>query len=140
MSSLTLSKMVGSNEVALLADALAAGHQLGALLLAELDVVEDLVELLLRDLGALLGLGIERVADHAALGLFGQPLDEFVVDLLLDEQPAAGRAALAAVEVDGVERSVDGGIQIGVGEDDVGALAAQLERRALRACRRRPSE
>ena len=81
---------------------------LAPLLLAELDVVEDLVELLLRDLRALLGLRIERVADDAALGLLGQPLDEFVVDLVLDEQPAAGRAALAAVEVDGVERAGDG--------------------------------
>ena len=47
--------------------------------------------------------------------------------LRLDEQPAAGRAALAAVEVDGVERARDGRVEIGVGEDDVGALAAQLE-------------
>ena len=42
------------------------------------------------------------------LGLLGQAFDELVVDLLLDEQPAAGRAALAAVEVDGVEGAVDG--------------------------------
>ena len=103
----------------------------GALLLAQLDVVEDLVELLLGDLGALLGLGVERVADDAALGLLGEPLDELLVDLRLDEQPAAGRAALAAVEVDGVEGAGDGGVHVGVGEDDVGALAAQLEGGAL---------
>ena len=79
----------------------------------------------------MLGLGIERVADHAALGLLGEPFDELVVDLGLDEEPAAGRAALAAVEVDGVEGPVDGRVHVGVGEDDVGALAAQLEGRAL---------
>ena len=101
------------------------------LLLAELDVAEDLVELLLRHLRALLGGRIERVADLALLGLLGQPLDEFLVDLLLDEQPAAGGAALAAVEVDGVEGAGDGLLHVGVGEDDVGALAAQLERGAL---------
>ena len=66
MSSLTLSKIVGSTKKPLLADALAAGHERGALLLAQLDVVEDLVELLLRDLRPLLGLGVERVADLAA--------------------------------------------------------------------------
>ena len=49
----------------------------------------------------------------------------------LDEQPAAGRAALAAVEVDGVEGALDGRVQVGVGEDDVGALAAELEGRPL---------
>ncbi len=42
------------------------------------------------------------------LALLGQALDELLVDLLLDEQPAAGGAALAAVEVDGVERAGDG--------------------------------
>ena len=108
MSSLTLSKIVGSTKKPLVADALAAGDELGPLLLAEVDVAEDLVELLLRDLRALLGRRVERVAELAALGLLGQPLDELLVDLLLDEQPAAGRAALAAVEVDGVEGAGDG--------------------------------
>ena len=109
------------------------------MLLAHVDVAEDLVHLLLRDLRALLGGRVERIAELALLGLVGQALDEFLVDLLLDEQPAAGRAALAAVEVNGVEGAGDGLIQVAVGEDDVGALAAQLERAAFRACRRRTS-
>src|SRR6185437_4707548 len=83
------------DEEAVAADPLAAGDQPRALLLAEVDVMQDLVELLLRDLGALLGLRILRVADDAPLGLLGEPLDELVLDLRLDEQPAAGRAALA---------------------------------------------
>ena len=66
MSSLTLSKMVGSTKKPLVADACAAGQELGALLLAEVDVVEDLVHLLLRDLRPLLGGGVERVADGCA--------------------------------------------------------------------------
>ena len=74
---------------------------------------------------------IERIADLALLGQFGQPGDEFVADLFLDEQPAAGGAALAAVEVDGVEGPGDGLVHVAVGEDDVGALAAQLEGAAL---------
>ena len=93
--------------------------------------MEDLVELFLRDLGTLLGLGIERVADDPPLGLLGQAFDEFIVDLGFDEQAAAGRAALAAVEVDRVERTGDGGVEVGVGEYHVRALAAQLESRAL---------
>ena len=53
------------------------------------------------------------------------------MDLLLDEEPAAGGAALAAVEVDRVEGAGDGVVHVGVGEDDVGALAAELEGRPL---------
>ena len=58
-------------------------------------------------------------------------LDELVVDLLLDEEAAAGAAALALVEEEGEVRAFDGRVEIGVGEDDVGALAAELERDAL---------
>ena len=47
-----------------------------------------------------------------------QLLDELVVDLLLDEQPAAGAAALALVEEQAEVRALDGGVEVGVGEDD----------------------
>ncbi len=53
------------------------------------------------------------------------------MDAVLDEQPAAGTAALALVEEQAEVRALDGGVEIGVGEDDVGALAAQLEADAL---------
>ena len=54
-------------------------------------------------------------------------LDELVVDSLLHEQPAAGAAALALVEVEAEHRARHGGVEVGVGEDDVRALAAELE-------------
>ena len=41
----------------------------------------------------------------------------FVVNLLLDEQPAAGAAALALVEVQAEVGAGDGRIEIGIGED-----------------------
>ena len=43
------------------------------------------------------------------------------------EQARAGRADLAAAGEDADQRAVDGRLEVGVGEDDVGALAAQLE-------------
>lgn len=49
--------------VPLLAVAPATGPELGPLLLAQLDVLEDAVQLLLRDLRSLLRLGVEGVAD-----------------------------------------------------------------------------
>src|SRR5262249_37565003 len=119
------------DEVALVADALAAAEHLRPFVLARLDGAHDAVELLLRDLRALLRLGIERVADLARLRLLQHLLDELVVDLLLDEQPAAGAAALTLIEEQAEERTLDGRVEVGVGEDDVGALAAQLQADAL---------
>ncbi len=49
------------------------------------------------------------------------------------EEARAGVAGLAGVEVDRLEGAGDGGIDVGVGEDDVGRLAAELERDALEA-------
>ena len=48
-----------------------------------------------------------------------------------DEQPRAGTAALALVEEQAEVRAFDGRIHVGVGKDDVGALAAQFQRDAL---------
>ncbi len=93
--------------------------------------MENLAELLVRDLRALLGVGIERVAEPSRVGLGSQPLDELAVNPLLNKQPAAGGAALAAVEIDGVERARDSRVEVGVGEDDVRAFAAEFEGRAF---------
>ena len=56
-----------------------------------------------------------------------QLVDELVVDRLLDDQPRAGGADLAGVQEDRGERHVERGLAVGVGEDDVGVLAAELE-------------
>ena len=53
--------------------------------------------------------------------------EELVVRRPLDEDPRAGAAVLAGVVEDGVRRAGGRGGQVGVGEDDVGALAAELE-------------
>ncbi len=60
-----------------------------------------------------------------------QLVDEPVVDAVLDDQPAAGRADLAAVQERRGQRVVDRGLEVGVGEHDVRALAAELERDPL---------
>ena len=89
----------------------------------------------LADLGELLGgvdradvgVLVERVADaqrgHPAL----EPLQHLVGDGLLDEQPRAGAADVALVEEDAVDDALDGLVERGVVEDDVGGLAAELE-------------
>ena len=65
--------------------------------------------------------------------------DELVVDRLLDEQPRAGRADLALAEEDAHEHALERGVEVGVGEDDVGRLAAEFERDLLQVARPRPS-
>ena len=57
------------------------------------------------------------------------------MNFLLHEEAAAGGAALAAVEVDRVERTSYRAIEVAVGEDHVGAFAAEFECRAFeRVC------
>ncbi len=117
----------GLDEVALVAVALAAGLDLGALLLAGLDVAHDAVVLQLADLGTLEGLLVKGVADGVGGRALLEGLEELVVDALLDEDAGAGAAALAVVEVDAKVDPGDGGLDVGVVEDNVGGLAAELE-------------
>ena len=73
------------------------------------------------------GVLVERVADaqrgHPAL----EPLEHLVGDGLLHQQPGARAADVALVEEDAVDDALDGLVDRGVVEDDVGGLAAELE-------------
>src|SRR5262249_6959654 len=86
---------------------------------------------LLRDLRSLLGRSVERIPEFALLRPFGQALRERPVNLVLYKKATTRGAALATVEIDGVESAGDGLVKVTVGEDHVRALAAQLERDAL---------
>ena len=89
-----------------------------------------------RDERAGLGVGVERAAEANVLRPADQLLDDLVVDAVLDHEPRAGRADLSGVQEDRREGVVDRGVEVGVGEDDVGVLAAELERHALHRGRR----
>ena len=65
-----------------------------------------------------------------------EALDELVVDRSLDEDPRAAQADLALVGEGGAKRAGHRLVEIGVGEDDGGVLAAQLERELLEQRRR----
>ena len=69
------------------------------------------------------------------LGFFGHGFDKFRIDLLLDKDAAARGADFALIDEDAEQRAVDGRFPIRVGEENVGRLAAELERDALqRVC------
>ena len=94
----------------------------------------DAVELLLGETsGPIFVSGSRPVAEPAcSWPRSASALDELVVDRLLDEQPRAGASSIAPWLKKMPEvRALEGGVQVGVGEDDVRRLAAQLERDAL---------
>ena len=111
------------------ARATAAEH--GALGEAPRDVRLDLVAVRGAGQRAGLGLVVERAAEPDRGRPLDQPVDELVVDLVLDDEPGARRADLAGVQEDGGEGEVEGDVEVGVGEDQVGVLAAELERDLL---------
>ena len=75
--------------------------------------------------------GLKTVADLE----FGDGGDELfgegIVDARLDVQPVRANAGLSGVAILGNDRSLDGGIEIGVVEDDEGRVAAEFQRKLL---------
>ena len=76
------------------------------------------------------GVLVQRVADAQRLDAGAQQLGELLGDRLLHQQPRPGAADVALVEEDPVDDAVDGLVERGVVVDDVGRLAAQLQREA----------
>ncbi|CAM5504566.1 hypothetical protein SFUMM280S_08997 [Streptomyces fumanus] len=95
------------------------------------DVGADPVALGGGDQRAHVGALVGRVADGDRLDGGGEQVEEAVVDGALDQDAGAGAAVLAGVVEEGQGGGRGGGFQVGVGEDDVGALAAQFQGDAL---------
>ena len=124
--------VVAAGQVAAEVRALATGDDPGALLRADVDVGQDLLELVVAGLRPDHGRGVERVALHDGLDPLGGGGEERLVDRLLDERTRRAGAHLALVEREHREALeglvVESVLAAGhVGEEDVGALAAELE-------------
>ena len=91
----------------------------------------DTVILQLRDLRTLESIIGKRIADLVLPSTFLEPLNELVVDTLLDIDSRSSTAALAVVEEDSEVDPRDGIFDISIVEDDVRALASQLKRHLL---------
>ena len=112
----------------------AAGQALRAFLLADVDIGQDLLHLLVRGLGADHGGHVERVALLDRLDALDGALHELVVDRFLDQRARGAGADFALVEGEqreAFERLVEKVVVVvhHVGEEDVRRLAAQLQRR-----------
>jgi limonene-1,2-epoxide hydrolase len=121
----------GLDEVAAIADAIAAADQFRALVTARANVAHDLVELRLVYLRALFRSWIERIADGAFLRSDAAFFDELIVDLLFDKHPRSSAAALAVIEEQSEVGAFDSFIQVCVSENNIRTLPAEFQRYAL---------
>lgn len=126
----------GLDVVALVTVALTTDQEVRTVLLTLIDEAHDPVELRLGDLGTLESVLVEGVADLVGRRPLLEALNKLVVDALLNEETRTGTAALAVVEKDTEVGPGDGVINICIIEDDVGRLAAQLQRDLLQVALR----
>ncbi len=119
--------VLGGDHAGRYPEAVAAGRRAGERDLDLVEVAADRRLLLRRDQRPHLAGLVGRI-EHPQAGDRGLELrQELVVRRALDEDPGAGAAVLAGVVEDGVRRAGGRGVDVCVGEDDVGALAAELE-------------
>jgi hypothetical protein len=115
------------NEVTSLSETLSSGNDGSSLSLSGLNVSHDTLELKsgnLRSLEGVLGEGVsELVLGNTGLELF----NEGVVNLLLDVDTGSSTAGLSVVEEDSHVGPLNGLVEVGVLEDDVGGLSSELE-------------
>ena len=140
MSLLVLVRIVGCDEVAAVADAAAADDRLGARRRGPTPGSRAPSRTARRRSAAPSACPASMPgADLDLLGLLGDARDDVVETAALDVQARAGVAALAVVEEDAVGGAGDRGVEVGVGEDDVRRLAAELQRDLLEVARPPPA-
>ena len=108
----------------------ATDHRPRALLVdAFVDVADDLVELLAAHDRAHVARFVERVADLQLRELRRELVEEGVEDARVDEEPRAGGAGLALPgEAHRCDHPIGGALLVGIGEQDLRALSAELQR------------
>src|SRR2546427_269442 len=106
-------------------------HERRAFLLSGCDIGEDLLLLALGDERPETGVLVEGVTRGELLRPLGELFHHLVVDGFLDQEPRPGRAHLALPVKDPGLSAAHGGREVRVGEDDVRALSAELERHPL---------
>ena len=110
---------------------LAADKNFAAFLVGNVAVAEDSFLLRRGRQRSHLRFRVQRVAQPDGFGQRQEPVEELVRDALVQQQTRTGDTGLSLVMEDREGAAVDRGGQEGVVEDDVGALAAQLQLHAL---------
>ena len=116
----------------LLANAFAAGHDPGAFLATEVDVVQHPGQLAVVDHGAQPRRGIERLARGDRPAEVSDPLDQLLADAAVHDEPRARIARLARVVEDPPPDGRGGRLEVAdIGQDQLRALATELQRDGL---------
>jgi hypothetical protein len=113
----------------------AAVHQLRAVVLSHLQIVQRRIELLAVDRGPDVGRRIARIADLQLLRPRAQAIEEGLDDRLFDDRAAGGGAALSRRVERRVQHAVDRHVEIRVRQHDRRILAAHFELHASEALR-----
>jgi ParB family chromosome partitioning protein len=98
-------------------------------------VLFDLRERLLVDERTLIRLAGEAVANPQLLHRGDELAREFVIDLVLHDEAVRAHAGLARVAVLARDRARDGGVEVGVIENEERRVAAELQRDLLHGAR-----
>src|ERR1700722_15205947 len=106
----------------------AAENARGALAFGDFDVVEHLLELRPGRDRTDLSRVEKRVAHAGGLAQCNELVDELVVDRTMDQRARAGDAGLAGRGENARDNALDGVVDHGVLEDDIGRFAAELQR------------
>ena len=115
------------NVEALREGSVASSHDLCALRLPELDVAHDAFELNVIDLRPLLRACVKLRTNFDGIGQGSGLRDKGVVDGFLNEETAAGAAALAVVQEKAYVGGHDGLVQVSVLKNNEGGLATELK-------------
>src|SRR5579871_3034530 len=110
--------------------AAAAGGQLG-FFFSERYIFVDAIVLFFADQRAHLGFALERRTELDLFRFLRHGVDEVFVNRFLHQDAAAGGADFALINEDAEERAIDGGFEVGIGEEDVWWLAGEVEGDAL---------
>ena len=116
---------------------LAAQTAHSALGASDLDVLEDFLVLGRGGHGTDLRRLLLRIADARCLREGDQPINELVVDGVLDQQTRACNTGLPRRCEDARDRTLHGVVEVRIGEHDVGRLPAELQRDMLEVARSR---
>jgi hypothetical protein len=111
--------------------------QHGAFGLALCNQLADTAELDRIDNGTHVGRFVERIT-HPQLGKPRlEPVGKDRLDAFLDQYARTRAADLSLIEPDRIDNAFDGAVDVGIGEDDEGRLAAKFQRQLLAGARSR---
>jgi hypothetical protein len=78
---------------------------------------------------------VQRIAEGHLARNIEQTLHQGITDTFLDQEPAAGNAALSGIVIDAIGYAIGCRLKIRIGKDDLRALAAEFQADALDAAR-----